>query len=160
MAAPAHGDVGGSVPGPGLCSYPGIGMSGMIMGADYFFCDFPTEENGSHWHCEYGGWTLGGGNISGPNGGIGLITGLGAVAGSCTWRWPDNTLAPAPNPPGAWKNYLVPKLPPPEHRESAGMWSDPQPTYETPPVPGGPPAGPAVTNPAAPNPEQQENPRR
>jgi hypothetical protein len=29
----AQADIGGNVPGPGLCDYPGVGGSGMEMGA-------------------------------------------------------------------------------------------------------------------------------
>ena len=35
------------------------------------------------------------------------LGGFGAGGASCTWRCPDGTLAPAPNPPGAWKDYMV-----------------------------------------------------
>ena len=106
----AQADIGGNVPGPGLCDYPGVGGSGMEMGAYHYWCDFPVEENGSRWHCEYGGGAVqgvGGINIFMFNASV--ITPLGALEGSCSFRCPDGSLSAAPNPPGAWKNALTPK---------------------------------------------------
>jgi hypothetical protein len=37
------------------------------------YCDNPAEQTGQHWHCEWG---------------FGFA--------SCSWRWGDNTPAPAP----------------------------------------------------------------
>jgi hypothetical protein len=134
----------------GQCQYPGVGTAGNVVGGFGGFCDFPTEINGSHWHCEGGGFSAtGGGAFSGGNGAT--VTGgglLGAGGASCTWRCPDNTLAPAPNPPGAWKQYLrvmdstnFCK----NHMTPAGFWGDPvlptegQPTGEEPPLAPGEP---------------------
>jgi len=166
---------GGFVPGPGVCDYPGIGGSNYEAGATSYYCDFPTEENSTHWHCEYGGWNLGGpggnGSIGGAFMGFGLTFpagDIGAAIGGCSWRYPDNTVGPAPNPPGAWKNYLVPKPPPPEHRTPPPPAGEPaaQPASEpvSEPVPVvDPNAGresqtPAYTNPADANPGRTVNP--
>ena len=51
---------------------------------------------------------------------------FGGASGGCSWRWPDNTIGPAPNPPGAWKNYLVPTPPPPEHRAHPAPPAEPE----------------------------------
>lgn len=157
---------GGNVPGPGLCDYPGVGGSTFEAGAATYYCDFPIEENSTHWHCEYGGWNVAGPSGSGSVGGAVLGFGLtvpvgdlGGASGSCSWRWPDNTVGPAPNPPGAWKNYLVPTPPPPEHRAPAAE-PEPEPPPVKNPAPGGEPQTPAYTNPAVPNPAETENPQR
>ena len=86
-------------------------------------------------------------NIGGP-----ATLGLGGagVGGlSCTWRCPDNSMAPAPNPPGAWKWYLVP-VPNAckDHMEPAGFSSAPVFPGEGMPVPAPPPA--AVGGPVSP----------
>ncbi|MEZ0364117.1 hypothetical protein ACAG26_10515 [Mycobacterium sp. pUA109] len=171
-AAPAaHAGPGGGVPGPDLCDYPGIGQSGLVLGTYWYFCDFPVEENSTHWHCEYGGWSLGGG----ANAGIGVgpvnagLSSLAGVGGSCTWRNPDNSIGQAPNPPGAWRNYLVPKpyVPSPEPLPPFPLGAQPPGEDYGPPVadPTGPmeapePQTPAVTNPGVPNPGQTVNPSR
>jgi hypothetical protein len=149
----AHGDIGGVVPGPGLCDYPGIGGSGMVMSTYYYWCDFPTEGNGSHWHCEYGGAAVV------ATGGVSILMfqasisgNVGAVGGSCSWRCPDNTLSAAPNPPGAWKASMNP--------------AKCVPVGAAPPPPGAPAVivdngpAPAVTNPDNPNPDATQNPPR
>lgn len=141
LTAPtARASVDGNVPGPGLCDYPGIGQTGMIMGEYNYLCDFPTEENGSHWHCEYGGAVIQGQigiSIALLRAGIQLP--IGALEGSCSWRCPNNTLAAAaPNPPGAWKDHLRPR---------ACITAAP------PKLPDAPdPQTQAVTNPVEPNP--------
>src|SRR6202045_1820048 len=38
-----------------LCPYPGVGSGGGALFAQGGFCDYPTEINGSHMHCEAGG---------------------------------------------------------------------------------------------------------
>lgn len=163
----ARAGPGGNVPGPGVCDYPGVGSSTFEAGAATYYCDFPLEENSTHWHCEYGGWNLAGptgnGTIGGAFMGFGLTLpagDVGGASGSCSWRWPDNTIGPAPNPPGAWKNYMVPTPPPPEHRAPPPA---PEPEPGPPPVPnpgpGEEPQTPAYTNPLFPNPGRTENPR-
>src|SRR3954462_13100146 len=60
-------------------------------------------------------------------------------ASKCNWRCPDNTDAPAPNPPGAWKEYLAPMNTTnycKDHMTPVGFWSAP-----TLPTEGIPPAG-------------------
>jgi hypothetical protein len=133
----AQADIGGNVPGPGVCDYPGMGGAGMDMGAYHYWCDFPTEENGSHWHCEYGG-------------GAARQTTLGVLEGSCSFRCPDGSLSAAPNPPGAWKNAITPN-------ECVPLGAAPasEPNTGLPPWPG---QLPGVTNPATPNPVTTENP--
>jgi hypothetical protein len=151
---PAKADVGGQVPGPGLCEYPGIGGSGMVMSSYYYYCDFPTELNGSHWHCQYGGFAIqaiGGVSILMFSGGI---TGnVGGLNGTCSWRCPDMTMAEAPNPPGGWKEGIRPT-----NCNSIG------PNPEAPPAEVPAPAsapeplvGPTVTDPVFPNPDATTN---
>ena len=161
---------GGNIPGPGVCDYPGVGGSNFEAGATSYYCDFPVEENSTHWHCEYGGWNMGGPGGNAPIGGTFMGFGLtvpagdfGGATGGCSWRWPDNTIGPAPNPPGAWKNYLVPKPPPPEHRAPPVPPAPPaEPESGPPPVVnpsgGDEPQSPAYTNPAFPNPGRTQNP--
>jgi hypothetical protein len=142
------------MPAPGLCDYPGIGGSGAAFGAYHYWCDFPVEANGSHWHCAYGGamyqGTLGVGilmfNAS-------ITTPVGVLEGSCSWRCPDMTLSAAPNPPGVWAARLVPA----KCVTVAPNPDVPPPDPEAPP----PPLGgltPAVTNPDMPNPDATVNP--
>ena len=123
MAPASHAGPGGSIAMPGVCDYPGIGGSTYSAGAFSYYCDFPVEENGAHWHSELGGYNIGGptgaSSLGGEFMGFGVTIPAGSFGGGTGgsgWRWPDNTPAPAPNPPGAWKNYMVPKLAPPEHR--------------------------------------------
>ena len=47
-----------------LCPYPGLGSGGGGLFGQGGFCDYPTEINGSHMHCEAGGFGVNG--ISGP----------------------------------------------------------------------------------------------
>jgi len=126
------------------CPYPGVGVLGVnILGINGGFCDFPTEINGAHWHCQGGGVNLGlafgavgvgmGGNLSG------LAVGQGVGGISCNWRCPDGVDAPAPNPPGQWREYLVPMTTTNycrDHMTPNGFWSAP-----TLPTEGLPPAG-------------------
>ena len=145
------------------CEYPAVGVAANVVAGRGSFCNFPTEINGSHLHCE--GWSFGFGG--GDSGGL-SITGLGIGAASCSWRCPDNTPAPAPNPPGAWKDYMVPQ---PnacaDHMEPAGPFSEPVrlddgiPLENSPTLPGPPelletpeiaPGEPDSLDPEAPNP--------
>jgi len=147
----AQADVGGNVPGPGLCDYPGVGGSGMEMGSYHYWCDFPTEENGSRWHCEYGGGVVqgtGGVNIFMFNAQV--TAPLGALEGACSFRCPDGSLSAEPNPPGAWKNALTPKKCFPLEVAPAS-----EPNTALPPHTG---LLPGVTNPGTPNPLTTENP--
>jgi hypothetical protein len=135
----------------GLCDYPAVLTGAAVFAAQGAMCDWPTEINGSHLHCETGGVGI---DAMGATGG-GTTLGLGGagVGGvSCSWRCPDNTNAPAPNPPGAWKWYMVP-VPTAckDHMEPAGYTSAPVLPSEGLPVPapppaavGAPPGGPVV----------------
>ena len=153
----------GDVPFPGLCDYPGVGASGLDgLGVFHYWCDFPTEINGSHWHCFYGG------AASQGTVGVSLIfnasisTPVGVLQGSCSFRCPNMTMAATPNPPGQWKVYLKPATchsisPNPDAPVSA----TPYPREQAPPPQ--PPQlvpdhTPAVTNPEQPNPEATDNP--
>ncbi len=147
----AQADIGGNVPGPGLCDYPGVGGSGMEMGAYHYWCDFPIEENGSRWHCEYGGGAvLGTGGISIFMFNASVTAPLGALEGSCSFRCPDGSLSAAPNPPGAWKNALKAKKCVPLEIAPAS-----EPNAAVQPWPG---QLPTVTNPGTPNPVTTQNP--
>lgn len=109
----AFADLGNAGPGPspGLCDYPavcGSGVDGALVNGFYYWEDFPVELNGSHRHCEWGGGQTYGNlgvsmmlqaGISGP---------IGAVNGSCFYVCPDMQQAAMPNPPGGWKDAIVP----------------------------------------------------
>jgi hypothetical protein len=109
LAAPAKADLGGSVPGPGGCDYPMIGGSGASFGEYDYACAGPTEINGSHWESLYGGgmWQA--------NAGVSILfinasvtTPVGVLRGITYWACPDLSMSDPPNPPGAWKSYIVP----------------------------------------------------
>ena len=127
-----------------ICAYPGVGIGVNVLVGHGGFCDYPTEINGSHMHCETGGYGGGGAfgtGFGGSDAGIsGAFGSSGIGGGSCSWRCPDNTLAPAPNPPGAWKEYLVPMNSTnwcfiDGHMDPNGSWSAPVlPTEGIPPV--------------------------
>lgn len=175
VAAPAHGDVDGSVPGPGLCSYPGTCTSGAAFGEYDYASAFPTEINGAHWQCLYGGAMYSG------NAGVSIMfvnasitSPLGVLRGACWWACPDAvlSLAQAPNPPGAWKNYLKPEkckpigpaplpIKPPEDPASVNESMTPPgyaPLIPGPAIPPAPaPILPNQTNPGATNPFQPED---
>lgn len=86
------------------CEYPAVGYSANVLAGTGAYCDYPTEINGSHLHCEGGGFGFGGGDFRSLS-----IGAFGVGGSSCTWRCPDHTVAPAPNPPGAWETYMIPK---------------------------------------------------
>lgn len=148
-ASGAHADVGGSVPGPDLCDYPGVGQAGAETGAYHYTCSFPMEENGSHWQCDYGG-----GMVTGVAGvsffmlNAGITMPLGALEGACAFRCPDGALSAPPNPPGAWRNYLAARPCKPVQA---------QPVSQGAPDAADPGLMPAVTNPVAPNPLSTQN---
>src|ERR1700722_7326030 len=139
----------------GLCDYPAVLTGANAFLANGAYCDWPTEINGSHMHCEAGGVgvDVGGAFAGGATLGLG---GMGVGGVSCTWRCPDSSMAPAPNPPGAWKWYMVP-VPNAckDHMEPAGFSSEPVLPHEGGPVPAPPPAavGGAVSPPLAPETE-------
>src|SRR6185437_13437973 len=83
LAPPAKADT--------QCPYPGVGiLNASVGGIAGGFCDFPTEINGAHWHCEGGGVGLG---LAASGAGVGSMGTLGiagvgqGVSGvSCNWR--------------------------------------------------------------------------
>src|SRR3954465_4432790 len=109
----------------GFCDYPAVttATTAFLVGGAY--CDWPTEINGTHMHCEAGGVGVDVGAATAGGSALGL-GGAGGGGVSCTWRCPDNSMAPAPNPPGAWKWYVVP-VPSAckDHMEPAGFSSAP-----------------------------------
>jgi hypothetical protein len=148
QVAMAHADVSGV---PNLPSYPCIGPSGLAAIVPYTYYDCPTEANGVHYHCEQGGPNLSGGAFTGSNGvGFGGLGQFGFVFGGCSWRWPDNTTGPAPNPPGAWRSFLVPSPIPIQHTSPVVQPYDQ--TADVAPPPILPPAPPADAPPDAPAP--------
>jgi hypothetical protein len=101
-----HADVGGYVPGPGVCDYPAVGSSGLDgPGVYHYVCDYPEEINGSHHHCQYGGaatlLTLGA-SVLFVSGSIQTATGI--LEGACWWACPDLSISAPPNPVSAWSN--------------------------------------------------------
>ena len=132
----------------GLCDYPAVLTGATVFFSQGAYCDWPTEINGSHMHCEAGGVGVDAGATIGGGATLGL-GGAGVGGVSCTWRCPDNSMAPAPNPPGAWKWYMVP-VPNAckDHMQPAGFSSAPVLPGEGLPVPAPPPA--AVGGPAQP----------
>jgi hypothetical protein len=161
LAAPAHAGPGGSIAMPGPCDYPFVGHQGYAAGAGLWYCNGPVEENCSHWHAEGKVFNAGGPTGSGDYGfsfaGFGISIPGGILGGGDGWQgylYPDNTVAPWPNPPGGWKQHLVPRCP-------AGHNHPPAPASVSPPDDRGPPppdyTG-AVTNPDNPNPDATQNP--
>src|ERR1700756_1904948 len=91
----------------GLCDYPAVLTGATVFFSQGAYCDWPTEINGSHLHCEAGGVGVDAGAAIGGGATLGL-GGAGVGGVSCTWRGPDHSMAPAPNPPGAWEWDMVP----------------------------------------------------
>ena len=121
-----------------ICPYPGVGVGVNVLVGQGGFCDYPTEINGSHMHCETGGFSLGGGFAFTDTGGFGGSVSPGISGASCSWRCPDGVKAPQPNPPGAWNQYLVVMDSTnfcKDHMVPNGFWSDPVlPTEGIPPI--------------------------
>jgi hypothetical protein len=91
-----------------MVSFGFCASGGGALFAQGGFCDYPTEINGSHMHCEAGGFGVNGIIGQATNGGGSFaFGGAGIGALSCTWRCPDGAMAPAPNPPGLWREYMV-----------------------------------------------------
>lgn len=103
------------------CSPPGQGTGvdiKVIVDASGQFCDGPTQINLTHLHCDSGGASVQGSGV-----GLGSIPflggsalsvggiGGGAIGGGgqgCTYKCPDGTPAPQPNPP--WTQSNIPYL--------------------------------------------------
>jgi hypothetical protein len=170
LAAPARADIGGSVPGPGGCDYPMIGASGAAFGEYDYFCAGPTEINGSHWQTLYGGgmWFANVG-VSILMFNASITTPVGVLRGITYWACPDLSMSDPPNPPGAWKSYIVPakcksvapkpQLLPEGQPPPPGA---PPPPDVAPPVPGTPGyvVPPNNLNPVLPNPDETAPPGR
>jgi hypothetical protein len=157
----AHGDVGGAVPAPGLCEYPAVCGSGNNMNVYYYWEDFPTELNGSHRHCEWGGAMIQGNvGVSILMFNAGISGNIGGLNGSCSYRCPDMSMAEMPNPPGGWKDAIRPikcRSIGPNPNEVPAPVSDPVGSVPASPEP--PPAVllPSVTDPTCPNPDATTN---
>jgi hypothetical protein len=118
LAPMVHADLGNAGPGPspGLCAYPAVcdgGEAGVGAGAVYWYWeDFPTELNGSHRHCAWGGAAAEGNIQVGFSMiiqiGAGVEAPLGALKGGCFYVCPDMQEAMMPNPPGGWKDAIRP----------------------------------------------------
>src|SRR3954447_26320467 len=81
LAPPAKADT--------QCPYPGVGiLDADVGGIGGGFCDFPTEINGAHWHCEGGGASLGLGATGVGVGSMGTlgIAGVGQVVSGVSLR--------------------------------------------------------------------------
>ena len=97
------------------CPYPFVGPKVQVNVAVEVvggWCDGPTEINGTHYHCPYASVVAGGTGIElAPLQGVAIggiaSGGIGGGGGECNWFCPDGTRGPQPNPPGAWKDYLV-----------------------------------------------------
>jgi hypothetical protein len=155
----AHAGPGGSIAMPGPCDYPGVGHQTYAAGAAWWYCDFPVEENCAHWHVEGKVFNAGGPTGSGVYGfdfmGFGITIPGGIIGGGDGFQgyvYPDNTVAPWPNPPGSWKARLVPKCPPEHNHPPAPLPDAPSDDPAPPPFTG------AVTNPDNPNPDATQNP--
>lgn len=97
------------------CNYPAVGTGAgvnLLVQAGGQYCDYPTEVNWSHYHCEGGGATVQLGALAfagvGPLsvGGFGG-SGIGGHLEDCHYRCPDGVEAPFPNPPAMWIKHLV-----------------------------------------------------
>lgn len=167
LAAPSRANVDGSVPGPGLCDYPGICTSGAAFGEYDYASFFPPEINGSQWTCLYGGAMFAGNaGVSFMFVNASITSPLGVLRGACWYACPGPMLESTsfPNPPGAWKNELhpakckptgpapIPITPPegPSHESVTSPTGAPMPGPA--PLPAALPILPNQTNPAAPAP--------
>jgi hypothetical protein len=115
----AHADLGnpgvGGSTAPGLCEYPavcGSGVDGAIGAGFYYWEDFPTESNGAHRHCQWGGGAFEGNVNVGFSmmftASAGAEGPVGALNGACYYVCPDMQKAAMPNPPGAWRDAIIP----------------------------------------------------
>src|SRR5438270_13860126 len=111
-AGSASADVGGQVPSPSSCSYPAIGAFGLDGIAEHYVCDYPTEINGSHHHCVYGGAAaLVGAQVSLLIFSATIATNAGVLEGICYWACPDGSVAAEPNPVMTWQGSALATTP-------------------------------------------------
>lgn len=102
--AKARADVGGQQVSPGNCPYPAVGPFGFDGVAEHYACDFPTEINGSHHRCLFGGAAtsvVAGVSLFVFNAGV--VQPVGVLEGQCYWACPDGSMAEEPNPVGTWQ---------------------------------------------------------
>jgi hypothetical protein len=170
----AQADVGNMGPGPapGLCPYPATcdaGEAGGMVAVYWYREEWPVELNGSHRHCYYYGAATQGSFGFSMMLQVGITGPVGGLAGGCHYVCPDGELAAMPNPPGGWKDAIIPtRCKPvgpnpdmpvdvsPPIAEQGAVPAQPFQLPVPPPPPGEPsPATelPSVTNPACPNPE-------
>jgi hypothetical protein len=176
----ARADVDGSVPSPGSCAYPAVGTFGAAFGEYDFACQFPVEENGSRHTTLFGGgmWSVSmqaGVSFMFVNASVTATSPVGVLRGITYWACPDLSMAGPPNPPGAWKSALSPRVcksiaprpellrdgmppPPPGAPAPPPLPSDIAPPPDVPPAPPGP-LLPNQTNPGATQPFQPEEPQ-
>lgn len=100
----ASADVGGQQISPGQCPYPAVGPFGYDGVAQHYECDFPTEVNGSHHRCLFGGAavTVVGG-VTLPIFSASALEPVGVLEGECYWACPDGSMAEEPNPVMTWQ---------------------------------------------------------
>jgi hypothetical protein len=166
-------DITVEVPGPGTCPYPGVsdqGMVGTLVATWWWSCDFPVEENGSILHSYYyGAATQGNAQVGFSmmfSVSAGVAGPVGAMKGGTHYVCPDGPnkgkRTAWPNPPGAWKYALTPRVCVP--LKDQPIADDPWPNVPPPtppdamPVPPPETLTPAVTNPDNPNPGATVNP--
>src|SRR5262249_9681534 len=73
-----------------FCVYPAVTTVPTVFLVGGAYCDWPTEINGSHMHCEQGGVGVNSEAAIGGPATLGL-GGAGVGGLSCTWRCPDNS---------------------------------------------------------------------
>lgn len=104
LCGSASADVGGEQGSPGQCPYPAVGPFGLDGIALHYACDFPTEINGSHHRCIFGGAQT---NITAgvnlPFFNVGVLQPAGVLEGACYWACPDESMAEEPNPVLTWQ---------------------------------------------------------
>lgn len=151
LSAPtAQADLGGNVPGPGLCDYPGVGV-GHGDGGLPLLVRLPSRRERQSLALRVRRRRRAGvGGVNVLLFSASVITPVGVLEGSCSFRCPDGSLSAAPNPPGAWKNALTAKKCVPLEVAPVA-----EPNAALPPWPG---QLPGVTNPVTPNPVTTENP--
>jgi hypothetical protein len=108
----ARADVGGQQISPGQCPYPAVGPFGFDGVAEHYACDYPTEINGAHHRCVFGGAAtsvVAGVSLLVFN--LGVIQPMGVLEGLCYWACPDGSQAEEPNPIGTWQGSSSATMP-------------------------------------------------
>lgn len=147
----AHADAGGQVTGPNSCDYPAVGAWGLDGIANHWFCNMPTEINGSHHECVYAGvgtqLNLAASVLIFS---ASITTPFGVMEGACWWACPDHSMAAEPNPVQTWQGSSQATAP---VVRSKCKTIAPNPLQPAPPEPG--PPGESNDSPAAVIPQQQ-----